>query len=78
MVKTQKRSQDKLLGYLASQAVEQRRSVLLFPSVGYLKDCTGQDHSTVDNALDWLTALGKLDVNRNTDGSLWINLYPNA
>ncbi len=78
MVRTQQRSLDKLVGYLAAQALEQRRSVLLFPSVSYLRSATGQDYYTVDNALDWLVASGKLDVNRNIDGSLWINLYPNA
>lgn len=78
MVRTRQQSQDKLLAYLASQALEQRRTVLLFPSVGYLKTRTRQDFDTVDNALDWLTKIGRIDHNRNTDGSIWIDLHPKA
>lgn len=76
MVRSTQRSQDKLMSYLASLAYQRTTDVLLVPSVGWLRDRIGIDFYAVDGALDFLSAMGTITVERNPDRTLWIDLAP--
>lgn len=74
-MRSQQRSQERLLAYLRSLAYERHCDVVFVPSVGWLRDRTEQHFYTVDAALDTLALMGKIAVARTPDG-LWVDLRP--
>ncbi len=77
MVRTHPQTQQKVLGLFGALAYEQGRSRVLVPSLGWMREQTGMHAYTVRDAIAWLEALRKIAVERNQDGSLWIDLAPN-
>jgi hypothetical protein len=75
MVRSQERTQERLLAYLRSVAYQRQRSVVFLPSVGWIATRSEQSWHVVDNCLDHMDLIGAIAVSRTPKG-LWIDLEP--